>query len=90
MQQQKIINEEIRIKYEKENTSLREKLIQTQKKLDGIKKDNEKKQILEEEIEFLRLNLVHGHKCRKTFLKQKLFNIGTPEYKDCVLRKKND
>ena len=90
MQQQKIINEEIRIKNEKENTSLREKLIQTQKKLDGIKKDNEKKQILEEEIEFLRLNLVHGHKCRKTFLKQKLFNIGTPEYKDCVLRKKND
>ncbi|MDC0569377.1 rod shape-determining protein MreC [Candidatus Pelagibacter sp.] len=86
--QQKIINDEIKIKYEKENTILKEKLIQTQKNLDLIKKDNRKKLILEEEIEFLRLNLLHGHKCKKTFLKQKLFKIGTPEYKDCVLSKK--
>ena len=88
--QQKIINDEIRIKYEKENTILKEKLIQTQKNLDLIKKDNKKKLILEEEIEFLRLNLLYGHKCKKTFLKQKLFKIGTSEYKNCVLSKKID
>ena len=90
LQQQKIINDEIRIKYEKENTTLKEKLIQTQKKYNQIKKNNEKKLILEEEIKFLRLNLSYGHKCRKTFLRQKLFKIGTPEYKDCVLSKKNN
>ena len=88
--QQKIINDEIKIKYEKENTILKEKLIQTQKNLDLIKKDNKKKLILEEEIEFLRLNLLYGHKCKKTFLKQKLFKIGTSEYKNCVLSKKID
>lgn len=90
LQKQKIINDEIRIKYEKENTILKEKLIQNQKKINQIKKNNEEKLTLVEEIEFLRLNLLYGHKCRKTFLKQKLFNIGTPEYKDCVLSKKND
>ena len=40
-----------------------------------------------EEIEFLRLNLEYGHKCRKTFLRNKGFNVGTTEYKKCVLSK---
>ena len=40
-----------------------------------------------EELKFLRLNLVHGHKCRKTFLNSKGFIVGTPEYKNCVLSK---
>ena len=40
-----------------------------------------------EELKFLRLNLVHGHKCRKTFLNSKGFIVGTSEYKKCVLNK---
>ena len=41
----------------------------------------------QEELKFLRLNLTHGHKCRKTFLNTKGFIAGTPDYKKCVLRK---
>ncbi len=39
------------------------------------------------DLEFLRLNLVYGHKCRKTILNVRGFNVGTPEYKKCVLDK---
>ena len=37
------------------------------------------------ELEFLRLNLSYGHKCRKTFLNTKGFIVGTEDYKKCVL-----
>ncbi len=38
-----------------------------------------------QELEFLKLNLEHGHKCRKSFLNTGGFNVGTEEYRDCVL-----
>ena len=38
-----------------------------------------------QELEFLKLNLEHGHKCRKSFLNTDGFNVGTEEYRDCVL-----
>jgi len=38
-----------------------------------------------QELEFLKLNLEHGHKCRKSFFNSDGFNIGTEEYKSCVL-----
>ncbi len=38
-----------------------------------------------QELEFLKLNLNHGHKCRKSFLNTDGFNVGTEEYKSCVL-----
>ncbi len=37
------------------------------------------------ELEFLRLNLEYGHKCKKSFVNRKGFNLGTPEYNKCVL-----
>jgi rod shape-determining protein MreC len=37
-------------------------------------------------MEFLKLNLLYGHKCRKTIF-NKLYKVGTPEYKNCVLQK---
>ena len=43
-----------------------------------------------EELEFLRLNLEFGHKCRKSnklFQKSKGFEPGSNEYKECVLSK---
>ena len=43
-----------------------------------------------EELNFLRLNLQYGHKCRKSFLNNKGYRIGTPEYKNCVLTKGNN
>ena len=39
------------------------------------------------EMEFLKMNLYYGHKCRRTFINVKGFTVGTPEYKRCVLRK---
>ena len=41
----------------------------------------------EDELNFLRLNLDYGHKCRKTFLNSKGFTVGTTDYKKCVLNK---
>ena len=38
-----------------------------------------------QELEFLRFNLEYGHKCRKSFLNTDGFNIGTEQYKDCVM-----
>ena len=38
-----------------------------------------------QELEFLKLNLEHGHKCRKSFFNSDGFNVGTEEYKTCVL-----
>ena len=40
-----------------------------------------------EELEFLRLNLEYGHKCRKSFFNNKGFTVGSQEYKNCVLNK---
>ena len=38
-----------------------------------------------QELEFLKFNLEHGHKCRKSFFNTDGFNVGTEEYKSCVL-----
>ena len=87
LQQQKIINDEVRLKFELENIKLKENLINTQKKL-----EEQNKKIIEgknksKNLEFLELNLLYGHKCRKNFFKPKLFMIKTPEYRNCVLNK---
>ena len=86
LQKQKNIDDEIREKFEVENTSLKEKLINTQKKLKGANKQIEEFNKKVEKIEFLELNLLYGHKCRKTFY-NKLYKPGSPEYKKCVLAK---
>ena len=39
------------------------------------------------ELKFLRLNLEHGHKCRKSFFNSKGFLPSSSEYKTCVLSK---
>ena len=41
-------------------------------------------------LEFLELNLIYGHKCRKTIFKSNLFKVGTDEYRACVLNKGNN
>ena len=39
------------------------------------------------EMEFLKMNLYYGHKCRRSFINVKGFTVGTGDYKKCVLRK---
>ncbi len=43
----------------------------------------------QKELEFLRLNLLYSSKCTKSAFK-KGFKVGTPEYKECILRKGNN
>ena len=47
----------------------------------------EKNDLDTKEMEFLKMNLYYGHKCRRTFINVKGFTVGTEEYKSCVLRK---
>jgi rod shape-determining protein MreC len=39
------------------------------------------------ELEFLKLNLQFGHKCRRTFFNNKGYTVGSKEYRNCVLSK---
>ncbi len=61
--------------------------------LDYQQKISDQKQMISQfdidikEIEFLRLNLEYGHKCRKSFFNNKGFLVGTLEYKECVLNR---
>ena len=87
LQQQKSINTEIRFKLEAENTFLKENLIKAQKDLEKAKKNIIKINKDESELRFLYLKSKYGHQCKKSFIKQKLFKVGTPEYKKCVLSK---
>ncbi len=85
--QQKIIAEEIRIKFEKENTQLKQKLIKLSIELNVANRKSDKIDQDKKELAFLKLNLLHGHKCRRTIFRSSLYKIGTDEYRACVLKK---
>jgi len=97
--EQKKIADEIRVKIQKENNFLRNERIRLKKESKFltnesvrlkneilITKNNNKNKIEDDEIEFLKKNLYHGHKCRKNFINN-LYKVGTPEYRKCVLKK---
>ena len=88
--EQKKIADEIRIKIEEENFSLKNKTTKLEREISlantAIKKNIESK----ERIEFLELSLLHGHKCKKMFFNN-LYKVKSKEYKKCVLKyKKKD
>lgn len=87
LKQQKIISEEVQIKLEAENIRLKEDIIYFQKRLQESEKKIKQNQEKNIDIEFLQLNLMHGHKCRQTLFKPQLFKINTNEYRTCVLNK---
>ena len=93
---EKEINEEVRKKIEIENNQLKDQISEIQKTLfknQKILKEQEKTiqsfEIDQEEIKFLKLNLEFSEKCRKKrkLFSDKGFEVGTPEYKNCVLNK---
>ena len=88
------IIEETNIKLKSKNEVLTNEL--NRKRADVLKLKNENSaqaKTIEEynldakEMEFLKMNLYYGHKCRRTFINVKGFTVGTEEYKKCVLRK---
>ena len=84
--EEKKIAEEVRKNIEIENSQLKRKIFNLQTKLTKTEEAVEEQKKQKENIEFLELNLLYGHKCRKTVF-NKLYKAGTPEYKKCVLQK---
>ena len=94
----KILEDEIKIieqsniKFQSENETLKSEIndlnneiLKFETQITSQKSTIKQFNLDKEELKFLRLNLLHGHKCRKTFLNSKGFIAGTPEYKKCVL-----
>ena len=84
--EEKKIASEVRKNIEEENSQLKNRIYNLQTKLLNTEKAIEEQTIQKEEMEFLKLNLLYGHKCRKAMF-NKLHKVGTPEYKNCVLQK---
>ncbi len=85
--QQKVINNEIKIKLQSENIRLKQSLINTQ---DELKKSNEriKEGVLKSvRLKYLELEKLYGKKCKKTMFRSQLFKLGSDEYKACILNK---
>ncbi len=96
----KILEDELNIfeqtntKFREENenlktqiNSLNEQISTFEEKITSQKKEINQFDIDKKELKFLRLNLEHGHKCRKSFFNSKGFSVGSKEYKECVLTK---
>ena len=91
---EKEINDQITNKIKTENENLKEQLSNNQieiiNKQQIIEKQNKiikSHNIDKDELNFLRLNLEYGERCRKKTFSKKGFKVGTPEYKNCVLKK---
>ena len=84
--EQKKISDEIRNKIEKENYILKDKVFKLEIKLSELKNNIEKNNTRNEEIKFIELSILYKKKCKKTFY-NKLYKVGTPEYKNCILNK---
>lgn len=87
----------LKFKNENENlinqvNNLNEQLVDRQIEIEKQKKTIEQFDIDTKELEFLRLNLEFGHKCRKSFFNNKGYIVGTSDYNECVLSRgrKND
>jgi rod shape-determining protein MreC len=84
--EQKKIADEIRIKIQKENDFLRNEHIRLKNEILVKKKNNQQNSNQKKEIKFLEMNLIYGHKCRKSIF-NKLYKVGTVKYRECVLNK---
>ena len=84
--EEKKIAAEVRKNIEEENSQLKNRIYNLQTKLLDAEEAVEEQTFQKEEMEFLKLNLLYGHKCRETLF-NKLHKVGTPEYKNCVLQK---
>jgi rod shape-determining protein MreC len=84
--EQKKIADEIRAKIQKENDFLRNERVRLKNEILVEKKNNQQNKIQNEELEFLKMNLLYGHKCRKTPFNNR-YKVGTIKYRECVLNK---
>ena len=87
LKQQKIINDEIQLKFQSENTKLKNDLTKVYNLLKASDKKLKELVFINEDLEFLELNLLHGHKCKRTIFRSHLYKISSDEYRTCVLNK---
>ena len=88
------IIEETNQKFQEENENLKNKVYELNLKFTDMNDQIlSQKRIIDQsnvdidELKFLKLNLEHGHKCRKSFFNSRGFEVGSDEYKNCVLSK---
>ena len=88
------ILEESNTKFLLENKELNTLSNELTKQIEILKAENEfQKNVIQqhdlnqEELEFLRLNLIYSAKCQSKKLFSTGFKVGTPEYKECIMRK---
>ena len=96
----KILEDEIKIiedtnlKFQEESENLKNninflntKISNLENKITSQTKEIEQFNLDTKELEFLKMNLNYGHKCRKSFFNAKGFSVGSQEYKNCVMSK---
>ena len=96
----KILEDELKIieqsnsKFKEENEDLKTQINDLNNLISNFQAEiSNQKQLINQfnidtkELEFLRLNLEYGHKCRKSFLNNKGFTVSSSGYKNCVLNK---
>ena len=88
------IIEDTNLKFKEENENLKTYINSLNSKISNLdtKISSQSEQINQfnldsEEMEFLKMNLYYGYKCRRSFFNTKGFSVGTPEYKNCVMNK---
>ena len=96
----KILEDELKIiedsnqKFQVENENLKNEINYLNFKISNLNNEISSKErtisqfnLDNNELEFLRLNLEFGHKCRKSFLNNKGYIVGSENYKRCVLNR---
>ena len=88
------ILEDSNTKFLEENKELNILTNELNKRIEILKAENDfQKNVIQqhnldqEELEFLRLNLIYSSKCQSKKLFSTGFKVGTPEYKECIMRK---
>ena len=88
------ILEDSNTKFLEENKELNTLTNDLKKQIEILKSENEfQKSVIQqhnldqEELEFLRLNLIYSSKCQSKKLFSTGFKVGTEEYKECIMRK---
>ena len=88
------ILEESNTKFLEENQELNTLTNELNKQIEILKAENNfQKNVIQqhnldqEELEFLRLNLIYSSKCQSKKLFSRGFKVGTPEYRKCIMQK---
>ena len=94
LENEKKIIEDTNLKFKEANEILKSDIDNLNNEIGNLKNQifSQKKEIEQfnldtAELEFLKMNLYYGHKCRRSFFITKGFSVGSDEYKQCVLNK---